>query len=181
MVGAGCSRSPALRGGMSPCFRVHAAFYLWYGTPQHDGRWLHWDHPTLPHWTQRMNEQFPPGRPFRPPDEPHSPFYPQRGLYSSRDSVVLGDQMRELAAAGVDTVMLSWWGQANLQIKRDSQGVSTDELIPTVLEAAAAAGIGVTWHLEPYGGRSPATVLADLQYLHANYGHHPNCIFYNFR
>ena len=81
--------------------------------------------------------------------------------------------MRELSAAGVDSVMLSWWGQADKDLRRDSQGVSTDELVPTVLDAAAAAGVGVSWHMEPYGGRTPATVLEDLRYLHDKYGRHP--------
>ena len=83
-----------------------------------------------------MNRKFPPGRPFRPPDEPHSPFYPARGLYSSRDTDALAAQMREIAAAGVDSIMLSWWGQAGKGIRRDSQGVSTDELVPAVLDVS---------------------------------------------
>ena len=154
-------------------FSVHVAFYLWYGTPELDGRWLHWDHATLPHWTAAMNAKHPPGQPFQPPDAPHSPFYPERGLYSSKDTSVLADQMRELADAGVDSVMLSWWGQAGKAVQRDSQGVSTDELVPAVLDAAAAAGVGVSWHIEPYGGRSPTSVLEDLKYLHEKYGSHP--------
>ena len=94
-----------------PCPFVHAAFYLWYGTPAIDGRWLHWDHRTMPHWTAKMNEQFPPGVAHTPPDVAHSPYYPARGLYSSSDNATLLAQMRELAEAGVDSVMLSWWGQ----------------------------------------------------------------------
>ena len=120
-----------------------------------------------------MNERYPPGRPFRPPDEPHCPFYPERGLYSSRDTAVLTAQFRELAEVGVDTVMVSWWGQANKTVHRDSQGISTDELIPAVLDAAAAAGIFVSWHIEPYGDRSPDSVYDDLIYLHVAYGQHP--------
>lgn len=155
------------------CPFVHAAFYLWYGTPETDGRWLHWDHATLPHWTAAMNKRFPPDVLHSPPDLPHSPFYPARGLYSSADNTTLREQMIELAAAGVDSVMLSWWGQADLEVKRDSQGVSTDPLVPLVLDAAAAAGVGVSWHLEPYGGRTAQSVLSDLRYLHKRYGAHP--------
>ena len=81
--------------------------------------------------------------------------------------------MREIAAAGVDSVMLSWWGRADLDVRRDSQGVSTDPLVPLVLDAAAAAGVFVSWHLEPYGGRTAQTVRADLRYLHERYGGHP--------
>ena len=61
-----------------PCLAVHVAFYLWYGTPTVDKKWLHWNHPTLPHWTEKMNKKYPPNKPFTPPDEPHSPYYPER-------------------------------------------------------------------------------------------------------
>ena len=159
---------------MAPCPTIHLAFYLWYATPEHDGSWRHWDHAELPHWDLRVRVQYPRhGTSFKPPDEPHSPFYPARGLYSSHDKAVLLDQMREISAAGVDSVMLSWWGQAAADVTRDSQGVSTDELVPAVLDAAAAAGVGVTWHIEPYGGRNAHSVLADLRYLAHEYGHHP--------
>jgi glycoprotein endo-alpha-1,2-mannosidase len=120
-----------------------------------------------------VNAKFPVGTPFRPPEEPHSPFYPARGLYSSGNATVLRSQLSELAAAGVDSVMLSWWGQRDKDIDRDSQGISTDQLVPIVLDAAYDAGIGVTWHLEPYGGRSPSSVLEDIHYISHNYGSHP--------
>lgn len=159
---------------MAACPAVHVAFYLWYATPAHDGRWGHWDHAVLPHWSAETRARFPPhGTPWRPPDEPHSPFYPERGLYSSRDGAALAAQMEELAAAGVDSIMLSWWGRRDADVQRDSQGANTDEAVPAVLAAAHAAGVGVSWHLEPYGGRTPRTVAADLAYLHETYGGHP--------
>lgn len=37
---------------------VTAFFYLWYGTPAVDGRYLHWDHFLLPHWTEQVNERY---------------------------------------------------------------------------------------------------------------------------
>ena len=160
-------------GPVNQCIGTHAAFYLWYGNPELDGAWKHWDHAVLPHWKQEVSDRYSVGVSFRPPDEPHSTFYPEVGLYSSKDTAVLREQLAAIAAAGVDSIMLSWWGQKDLNIRRDSQGVSTDELVPAVLDAAVEAGIGVSWHLEPYGGRSPRTILSDLRYLHAKYGSHP--------
>ena len=29
---------------------VHTFYYGWYGTPQVDHGWIHWNHPILPHW-----------------------------------------------------------------------------------------------------------------------------------
>jgi hypothetical protein len=37
---------------------VHAAFYLWYGNPANDGRYQHWDHEVLPHWTPAIRDKY---------------------------------------------------------------------------------------------------------------------------
>jgi len=153
---------------------VHAAFYLWYGNPDVDGRWLHWNHKVLPHWDKSVDARH---KKFdwRPPEEPHSPFMPERGTYSSRDKATLQDQFRDLAAAGVDSAMCSWWGRKDWKGKRDDadSGANTDEIIPAVLDAAQLAGVSVSFHVEPYGGRSPDTFLEDLRYIHESYGQHP--------
>lgn len=167
-VPVSCSRQDGTRPS------VHAAFYLWYGNPEFDGRWLHWDHKVLPHWDKvedANHEKFN----WRPPEEPHSPFYPARGTYSSRDNATLEAQFKELYHAGVDSAMCSWWGRKDWEGKRDDadSGANTDELIPSVLEAAALAGVGVSFHIEPYGGRSPETFLEDLAYINEQYGRHP--------
>lgn len=152
---------------------VHAAFYLWYGNPESDGRWLHWDHKVLPHWDPQIDRQYPKFH-WRPPDEHHSPFRPQRGLFSARDNETLKEQFADLAAAGVDSAMISWWGRKSWSGKRDDadSGANTDELVPAVLEAAKLAGVFVSFHIEPYGGRTPQTFLDDLKYIHEQYGSH---------
>jgi len=153
---------------------VHAAFYLWYGNPESDGRWLHWDHKVLPHWDKNVDAKHPKFN-WRPPDEHHAPFRPQRGLFSARDNGTLQSQFRELASAGVDSAMLSWWGRKDWKGKRDDadSGANTDELVPACLEAARLAGVFISFHVEPYGGRTPQTFIEDLRYIHAEYGSHP--------
>ncbi|CAE7751561.1 Maneal [Symbiodinium pilosum] len=153
---------------------VHAAFYLWYGTPQVDGKWLHWDHKVLPHWDKEVDAKYDKFN-WSPPDEPHATYYPQRGPYSSRDELTLSSQFEDLWKAGVDSAMCSWWGRKDWTGKRDDadSGANTDELIPSVLEAAQKAGVFVSFHIEPYGGRSPQTFLDDLTYIVREYGSHP--------
>jgi hypothetical protein len=83
--------------------------------------------------------------------------------------------------AGIDIAAVSWWGQASRAAAADSQGVSTDGLIPTVLAAAEAVAadpvdprpIKIAFHLEPYPGRTAASVREDLAYIHARYGASP--------
>jgi glycoprotein endo-alpha-1,2-mannosidase len=151
--------------------RVFAFYYLWYGTPEHDGRYLHWDHHVLPHWTEAVRQQYPEAA-YIAPDDIHAPFYPARGLYSSRDPLVLQEHMQQMVRAGIDVAVASWWGRPNASTG-DSQGVVTDALFPALLDAAAAAGVRVAFHLEPYPGRSAQSIREDLAYLVATYGHHP--------
>jgi len=113
-------------------------YYPWYGTPAHDGAWQHWD----------QNGHHPPGSVY-------SPYYPARGPYSSGSRAVVDAQMAEIAAADVDEVIVSWWGRGSVEDRR----------LPLVMRCARQHGLRVAVHLEPYPGRSPASVAADLQYI----------------
>ncbi len=126
-----------------PTDLVTAFFYAWYGSLSHDGAWRHWD----------QNGHDPPG-------DIASSYYPLRGPYSSRDPAVLAAQMAELRDAGVGAIAVSWWGQ----------GGWDDETLDAVFAAAGDAGIKVAFHIEPYSGRTPASIVADVHALLARYG-----------
>ena len=132
------------RGGepsrQAPSARVGVFYYPWFATPQRDGAFAHW---------QQGGSS--------PPAVVASGFYPARGPYSSSDALVLEAQMREIAAAGIGTVISSWWGRGSVEDRR----------LPQVLSAARSNGLAVAAHLEPYGGRSVATTEADIAYLRA--------------
>jgi len=113
-------------------------YYPWFGTPARDGEYAHWQ--------QGGTE---------PPASIGSSYYPARGLYSSSDGIVLSAQMREIAAAGISTVIVSWWGR----------GSAEDARLPRVVEAARAKGLTVAAHLEPYEGRTVASTRTDIDYL----------------
>jgi hypothetical protein len=121
-----------------PSARVGIFYYPWFATPQRDGSFAHW---------QQGGSN--------PPDSVASGFYPARGPYSSADALVLGAQMREIAAAGVGTVIASWWGRGSLEDRR----------LPQVISAARVHGLAVAAHLEPYRDRTVASTEADIAYL----------------
>jgi glycoprotein endo-alpha-1,2-mannosidase len=158
--------------------RVMAFVYLWYGTPD-DGRglegFLHWGHEVLPHWESRVNAQFSAaiGQRFTPPAEVHAPFWPKRGLYSSWDEATLLSQFREMREFGIGVAVLSWWGRPDVPGTTDTQGVSTDAVIPRALDAASRAGIKVAFHMEPYPGRTAQSFAEDVRYLLEKHGRHP--------
>jgi glycoprotein endo-alpha-1,2-mannosidase len=73
---------------------------------------------------------------------------------------------------GIAGAVVSWWGRPGASAG-DSQGVVTDGALAAALDAAAAAGVSVAFHLEPYAGRDAASIRADLVYLSEKYGSHP--------
>jgi hypothetical protein len=113
-------------------------YYPWYGTPTRDGGWQHWNQNA-----------------HTPPTNLYSLFYPAQGPYSSSDARVVDTQMDEIRSADVDEVVVSWWGR----------GSQEDARLPLVAAAARRHGLALAIHLEPYDGRSPASVAADLAYL----------------
>mmetsp|Transcript_20598 Transcript_20598/g.29549 ORF Transcript_20598/g.29549 Transcript_20598/m.29549 type:complete len:396 (-) Transcript_20598:163-1350(-) len=157
---------------INPTDSVQAFYYLWYGNPEHDGQWSHWDHEVLPHWTESVNKRYPTvGTRFSPPERIHSPYYPLRGPYSSTDETIIREQFMEMKDMGVRVAVLSWWGQKSRAESADTQGVSTDRTIPTVLSVVESVGdIRVAFHLEPYPGRTALTTLEDINYIHDHYG-----------
>src|SRR5581483_8302215 len=117
--------------GLAQAGTVAIFYYPWYGTPLHDGTWHH--------WSQNGHE---------PPTDVYSRYFPASGPYSSTDRGMVGRQMAEIAAAGVNEVVISWWGRGSVE----------DTRLPIVLAAAKRDHLRVAVHLEPYDGRSPATV-----------------------
>ena len=158
------------RGQVARPAEVHAFFYLWYGTPAVDGEFKHWNHEVLPHWREDVRKRFAHGHRHRAPEEIHAPFYPRRGVYSSRDPDTLNQQMVEVKSAGVEVLVLSWWGQASREGTSDTQGVKTDDTIAVVVEAIERADLRFAIHMEPYPGRSAATLKDDVAYLRRRFG-----------
>jgi len=172
-----CARPSADHDAVQAAVRsrqVHAFFYLWYGNPEVDGTWQHWNHQVLPHWDASLRDKYPSdGVRYLPPHDVHSPFYPMRGCYSSRDENVTRSQLRELLAAGVGVVVLSWSGRPDVPGTHDTQGISTDSLIVKVMDIAHEEGMEVALHLEPYHGRDSQSVSDDFAYIIEHFGAHP--------
>jgi glycoprotein endo-alpha-1,2-mannosidase len=174
---ASASSSPPQNKSYSPLSlfpspSLHIFFYAWYGAPPTDVGYLHWTHSVLPHWQQDITDMHR-KEPYIAPGDPGVSFYPSRGLYSSRDPVILDVQMAEMRSMQVDVVVVSWWGAKHKNNSIDGQGVGSDHCIPVILDAAAKHNLSVAFHLEPYPLRSEYSVKDDLQYIWQQYGSHP--------
>ncbi len=132
--------------GPDPSDKVAAFYYPWYGNPATDGEWIH--------WTQGGHT---------PPNDIASDYYPALGAYSSDDPTVVAQNMAWLRKAGIGVIIVSWWGQ----------GSREEKPVPLLLKMAQLYGIKVTFHVEPYAGRTADSLLSDVQYLYGQYGSNP--------
>ncbi len=132
--------------GPDPSDKVAAFYYPWYGNPGIDGQWIH--------WTQNNH---------LPPDDIASDYFPELGAYSSNDPTVVAQHMKWLRQAGVGVIITSWWGQ----------GSKEDRVVPLLLKTAEGYGIKVAFHIEPYNGRTPESLVSDIKYIYENYGSSP--------
>jgi glycoprotein endo-alpha-1,2-mannosidase len=140
--------SPAAGGGFgahafpsAPRAESAIFYYPWYSTPTRDGYWAHW----YVHGED--------GQPVL-----STPYFPARGLYSSSNAKIVAAQMREIAEAGIRTVIVSWWGF----------GSPEDLRLPLVASAARQLGLRVAVHVEPYRGRTPASTAHDIAELYGS-------------
>jgi glycoprotein endo-alpha-1,2-mannosidase len=116
---------------------VSAFYYPWFGSPEDGG---------YAHWAQNGHA---------PPVDIASNYYPAYGPYSSSNVAVIATQMWEAFQAGIDELSVSWWGR----------GSAEDTVLPDVLAAASGTGMEIAAHIEPYAGRTVASVLDDAAYL----------------
>lgn len=79
-------------------YDVHIFYYLWYGSPSVDNKYIHWDHVLVPHWDPKIAASHAQGR-HTPPEDIASSFYPELGPYSSRDQKVLESHMAQIEAS----------------------------------------------------------------------------------
>ena len=126
--------------------RTQAFYYPWYGSPAVNGGFRHWEQGG-----------------HTPPTDIGANYYPRLGAYDSAGATALAMHMAWLQRARIGTIIYSWWGQGSYE----------DNLVPTVMAAAARAGITVAWHIEPYQGRTAASTAADIIYLNSRYGASP--------
>lgn len=153
--------------GLPPNYNVHIFYYGWYGNPEVDGKYLHWNHSFLPHWRPEIAKRYRKGT-HVPPDDIGANFYPSLGAYSSRDIKVIHNHMKQLCYAGIGVLAVSWYPPG----KADEQGEPSDSLVPTLLDVALMYDLRVTLHIEPYEGRNDVTLEQDAKYIIDKYGKH---------
>uniref|UniRef100_A0A8C6TFR3 Mannosidase endo-alpha like n=1 Tax=Neogobius melanostomus TaxID=47308 RepID=A0A8C6TFR3_9GOBI len=154
-------------------YDVHIFYTTWYGTPEMDGKYVHWDHILVPHWDPKIAASYPRGR-HMPPEDIGSSFYPELGAYSSRDPAVLESHMEQIGASAAGVLVVSWYPPG----LADDNGEPTEDLVPAVLDAAYRHNLKVTFHIQAYHGRNDQSVHDNVKYIIDRYGDHG--AFYKF-
>ena len=83
-----------------PCYNVHAFYYPWYGNPEKDGKYIHWNHEYMRHWNKNEASKWKSGE-HQPPDDIGANFYPLLGAYSSSDPAVVDQHMAMMQYAKI--------------------------------------------------------------------------------
>lgn len=149
--------------------RVHVFYYPWYGNPDEDSEYLHWNHEYLPNWDKQDIRQYPTGK-HEPPDDIGSNFYPQLGCYSSRSPSTVAQHMEWIKSAGIGVLVVSWYPPD----QADKEGKPFDQIFPLILDTASRYGLKVAFHIEPYEGRNPLDFKEKVDYIIQKYGNHPS-------
>ena len=125
---------------------VLAFYYTWYGTPETQGRSVHWG---------RINpEQH---------DISESTHYPARGAYDSYDPAVIDAHIDLAKQHDLTGFIATWWGQ----------GTSDDRAFAILLDRAEYKDFKVTTYWETAPGKDRAQIdkaVSDLAYLVTRYG-----------
>jgi competence/damage-inducible protein CinA-like protein len=144
----------ARAGDSQPYDKIHAFYYPWYGNPQTDGSYQHWNHQQS---VKRGAAKNYPGA-----NDIGADYYPKLGCYSSNSDKDLNAHMRMLRRARVGVISTSWWGKNSY----------TDNAVPQLLDAAARHDIKVCFHIEPFPGRNAQTTRDAIVYIIDKYGSH---------
>jgi len=129
--------------------RVLTFYYPWYGNAaakEGSGRSAHWE---------KVDEE--------KHDIAASTHYPTGGAYDSHDPAVIARHCAEAKAAGIDGLIISWWGKNDF----------TDNPVERILDACKTAGLQSTVYYETVPGKNLQNAVDDCLYLIERYGRHP--------
>jgi len=135
----------------------HIFYYAWYGTPEFDGKYMHWNHAVLDPDGNPTGISYPGGADIG------SNFYPRNGCYSSNDPETIARHCFEIRLSGAGVICVSWWGQ----------GSFSDRAVPGILDQAWRHGLKVNFHIEPFEGRTAAATREAIAYIFDEYSDHP--------
>ncbi|WP_300669200.1 glycoside hydrolase family 99 protein [Soonwooa sp.] len=138
--------------------KIQIFYYGWYENPEYDGKYEHWNHDILPHWSNPKWNNL--GN-HKGGDDIGANFYPALGNYSSNDPEIIKKHMKMMKDSGVGVVVLSWLGK----------GSSVDNSISKYLDIADEFNLKIAFHIEPFY-KNVTEFKEQIAYLNQAYSQH---------
>jgi hypothetical protein len=131
---------------------IGAFFYPWYGNPNTNDRWIHWEGQNYsPPVTWSSNYL---------PNYPDSIWNPSVQLYDSKNTEVLRWQDRAMARAGIDIAIASWWGIGGYE----------DDALAKAIRICKSVQWCIYYEMDAYGDPSVQKIYNDIKYVIDTYG-----------
>ena len=139
-------------------YKAHTFYYNWFGNPEKDGKYYHWEHDILPHWSDTTwnNAGKFPGK-----ENIGANYYPELGTYSSNETELIKKHMQMIQQSGIGVLVITWWGKDSYE----------DKSINTYLNIAENHGLKIAFHIEPFY-KTVEEFKTQLDYLKTQYGNH---------
>ena len=130
-----------------------AFYYPWYGSSDgpggkaHGGKYIHWE-----------------GVDLAKKSIANSTNFPVLGAFDSHDPKVIDQHCAQAKAAGIDALIISWWGKGSFE----------DEAVKAILDSCATHGIKACLYYEQIEKPgAPDSVAAEFADLVSRYTAHP--------
>ncbi|EAY02934.1 glycoprotein endo-alpha-1,2-mannosidase, putative [Trichomonas vaginalis G3] len=142
-----------------------------FGNPENDSRWIHWRYPK----GEYSNDW------YEPPLNVPSLTYPQLGLYSSHDESVIRTHCQQISEAGIEAIILCWWGKNSTDRFLDDTDGYSDKTMELLLKIAPEFKLKVGIQIQPHQKRNATVVVEEIQYILDKYATNPNYLTVNKR
>ncbi len=130
--------------------RVMTFYYPWYKTMSYSSTWEHWDE--VDEEAENISD---------------SSHYPEIGAYDSNNPELVDRHMEQIKEAGVDTLIISWWGYEHT------------EAVDLTFDKAEEHGLDAVLYYEDTKRDETSNLskieagIRDLKYIHNRYVDHP--------
>ncbi len=130
--------------------RVMTFYYPWYKTMSYSHTWEHWE--DVDEEAQEIGD---------------STHFPEIGVYDSNDPDLVARHMEEIKEAGIDTLIISWWGDEHT------------DAVDLTFDKAEKYGLEATLYYEDVFGMDSFDLndidaaVEDFVYIHDRYVDHP--------
>lgn len=146
-------------------------YYATFGNPSIDKKFIGWRYKKNKYWDDW----------YEPPVSAPLGLFPQRGLYSTHDKLIIEDQFKEMSEAGINGVIVQWIGFNKTTDNNNEDVDFVPNTIKLMLESSERYNIKIGVLLQSYERRTNTSIYNSLEYILTNLSSHPQYLKYEGR